>query len=124
MVRMSHTHNWVVGMGVNIHAAPKQTLRYPATSLREGGVNLTAQAVLVEFGKQLKVMLPKFVDSGFKPFHKPYLDADVVAGQQLDLEGGMVTVQSIDNTGALVVNQDGMLKRYVSGELSLPWPSY
>ena len=113
----------VIGVGVNLFDAPIDDLRYPAIGLHEKMSRLSPEVLLGDFFKRLEESLPLFAESGFAPFHERYLQHDAVIGREIDLDGRPVDIASIDNTGALVLDDQGQPKRYVSGELSLPWPS-
>ena len=121
----------VVGVGLNMQSSPKAETRYPATSLAEHGVDLSRATVIEALTTRLQAALALFADQGFAAFHAAYMQHDIVVGQRLDLDQQQLLIQSIDSSGALVaaaVDADtdapnGELKRYVSGELSLPWPS-
>lgn len=115
----------VVGVGLNMSGSPVADLRYPATSLQEQGVGLARTAVAIALTNRLQRALSVFADRGFAAFHEAYMQHDVVVGQRLNLDDQQLLVKAIDLTGALVAEADGISveKRYVSGELSLPWPS-
>lgn len=111
----------VVGFGINMRAAPSQDVRYPATSLAEAAP--VAEQLLTEVATRLQQNLPEFALSGFAPFRERYIQYDAVLGRTIELDGQPVTIADIDATGALLVNSAKATTRYVSGELSLPWPS-
>lgn len=118
----------VIGIGLNILQSPQADTRYPATSLREEGYELTRSELLLAVTKNLQAALQKFVDHGFKAFHADYMRYDKVVGMELALDGRQLSIKAIDESGALVAESangagSGEVKRYVSGELSLPWPS-
>jgi BirA family biotin operon repressor/biotin-[acetyl-CoA-carboxylase] ligase len=112
----------VIGMGVNLSATPAQDLRYPAASVADSGVVLAPNVLLGVWGRRLSVMLETFADYGFEPFYEKFMRYDAVVGRPLQIEDEPLTVSGIDKTGALEVLQGGQLKRFVSGEVSLPWP--
>ena len=79
--------------------------------------------------KNLQTALAAFVDHGFKAFHADYMNYDKVVGMALELDGEALLIKAVDDSGALVAESVNAkrpteVKRYVSGELSLPWPSY
>lgn len=112
----------VIGMGLNNKSAPSEDLRYAATCLSEQGIELANADIAKAFVQRLQQMLPLFSESGFAPFYEAYRAHDVVIAQTVKLDELVATVQDIDPTGALLLLEGGQKKRYVSGELSLPWP--
>lgn len=117
----------VIGVGLNVLASPKADTRYPATSLSEQGIELSRGDLAAVLTNKLQVALPLFADNGFAAFHASYMQHDIVVGQSLSLDDEQLVIKTIDETGALVAESAGpnagSPKRYVSGELSLPWPS-
>lgn len=113
----------VIGMGVNLHHAPQQDLRYPAACLADAAVEVAPSTLLTTWAQRLQPMLATFADNGFEPFYEGFMRYDAVVATPLQIDEQPLTVSGIDKTGALEVIQQGQVKRYVSGEVSLPWPS-
>lgn len=117
--------NAVIGVGVNVGAAPVGDLRYPATDLQAEGYDIAAPQLLKEVARQLNRDLNDFAELGFAPFVADYRRFDLVVGRELEIEGEMMRVQVVDDSGALCLQNinSGEQKRFVSGEVSLPWPA-
>lgn len=113
----------VIGMGVNIKRAPQTDLRYPAVCLADAAIECSAEVLLSVWAQRLQEMLASFAETGFGCFYDAFMRYDAVVGMPLQIDEQPLTVSGIDKTGALEVIQQGQVKRYVSGEVSLPWPS-
>ena len=113
----------VIGMGMNIKRAPQDDLRYPAVCLADAGIDCAAEVLLSVWAQRLQNMLASFAATGFGSFYDAFMRYDAVVGMPLQIDDEPLTVSGIDKTGALEVIQQGQVKRYVSGEVSLPWPS-
>lgn len=112
-----------IGLGVNVSAAPEEGVRYPAAYLQGLLPAVLPGQLLVALTGQLIMLLEQFSESGFAGLRQQYLDFDVVVGRRLELDEREILIAGVDSAGALEVQEAGVLKRYVSGELSLPWPS-
>lgn len=114
----------VVGIGVNVAAAPDD-VSPPATSLRgEGCDSVTVVEVLEAFSRRFFVWVNRWLDDGFAPVRKAWL-------QQAGGKGEAVTVNlpdesftgrfaDIDGRGALIVElADGARRVVTAGEVFL-----
>ncbi|MAR56701.1 MAG: hypothetical protein CMM93_05910, partial [Rickettsiales bacterium] len=114
---------WVViGLGLNIDAHPAEA-RFPATSLRESGVEIiSAKIVLSRFIYNFIHAYDTWASEGFEPVRKAWHDiayrlghpTDVLMGDQL-YQGAF---QGIDELGRLLLQQsDGKLKAITAGDV-------
>lgn len=112
----------VIGLGVNVSELPAADVRYPAAYLQSQLPDVSSSQLLLALMGQLVSLLAQFSETGFAALHQQYLAFDVVVGRRLHLDDREIQISGVDAAGALEVLEAGVLKRYVSGELSLPWP--
>jgi BirA family biotin operon repressor/biotin-[acetyl-CoA-carboxylase] ligase len=100
----------VVGVGVNLTAAPDDT-EFPATSLRAEQCIVDERVVLEAFGRHFLSWVNRWLDDGFAPVRKEWLRRAAGVGEDitvnLERESLAGTFVDIDDTGALVLELDG-----------------
>jgi BirA family biotin operon repressor/biotin-[acetyl-CoA-carboxylase] ligase len=119
----------VIGIGINVNLAPEARVRLEASGQAVAAVadacpapparNFIAGAIIDE----LLVMLVEFERDGFAAFRDRWLALDVLRGRpaQVWIGGTAIggTARGVDARGALLLERDGRLHEYTSGEVSL-----
>ncbi len=120
----------VVGVGLNVGAAPADTdpggtspaLSHGYASLHELLPAATAPAALARVAVPLVQALKRFERDGFEPFALAYARRDLLQGRAVTVSGGVDLegqADGVDLQGALRVLADGQCHRVVSGEASV-----
>ncbi|MFI3242493.1 MAG: biotin--[acetyl-CoA-carboxylase] ligase [Alphaproteobacteria bacterium] len=104
---------YVIGIGINIIKAPKiSNLIYPATSLREEGVETTAKVVLEKLLVNIKECLK---DENLYNKYKSYLYGISKECKINDVEGTLI---DIDKSGFIIVkDKEDNLQKIFAGDL-------
>lgn len=121
----------VIGIGINVHmpAAVRIALAEQQAALiadvheilreRTPARNIIVAAIMSE----LVPMLRAFAIDGFGPFHASWQSLDAFADAPVKVINGPQSTQGIergvDTDGALLVDVDGDIRKFVSGEVSL-----
>ena len=117
----------VLGLGLNVHLAPKDTalIDQPWSSLRESlpapvDRNRLAGLLVLHLGEMFRV----FEQAGFEAFRAEWERHHLYAGKAVRLQTGQKdifgTVEGIDASGGLRVRvEDGVLRTFHSGDVSL-----
>lgn len=112
----------VVGVGLNVHSAPRLEGR-PATALRELGPLPPRNALAVAIACGLAAALSRFEREGFAPFGAAFARLDVLAGRTVKVAGvpGAVSgvARGVGPLGEIMVETPAGLCRYTAGEVSL-----
>lgn len=116
----------VIGAGVNVRSYPGET-SFPATSLHfEGGdKSITEVDVLESFARHFQAWVNRWLDDGFAPIRRAWLQHAYRLGEQIEvrlpnetLEGRFV---DLDETGALVIEKpDGTTRLITAGDPYFP----
>lgn len=116
----------IVGMGINVRAAPGVDVGYPTATLAAAGLpNVQPGDLLGALCPRLTRGLAAWERAGFAPFRDRWLARARGLGGAIELRLGQRTVQGtlegIDMGGALLVRgADGVLEHHAAGELVLP----
>jgi BirA family biotin operon repressor/biotin-[acetyl-CoA-carboxylase] ligase len=119
----------VIGIGINVTLTPAARAELEAGGVRAAALadactvlpsrNQVAGAILDE----LLGMLVQFEHEGFAPFMAPWAGLDALKGRASRVllgEGSIVgRARGVDAEGALLLEVDGRLRKFVSGEVSL-----
>ncbi len=111
--------DWLVlGMGMNLAAAPTET-DFPATSLRDEGCGAIAPALMLErFSRHLLAWINRWLDDGFAPVRAAWLRDAKGIGEPISVALGEETVVGrfveIDETGALVLEDAAGARRLIT----------
>jgi len=111
--------DWLVlGMGLNLAAAPTET-DFPATSLRAEGCGAIEAAVMLEqFSRHLLAWINRWLDDGFAPVRAAWLRDAKGLGERISVTLGYETVAGrfveIDGTGALVLEDAAGARRLIT----------
>jgi len=110
--------SWIVGIGVNIAAAPAITgLVYPATSLRAEGIVIDRIAFLHKLVEKLDEVMASDFDEVKKEwlFNVKGLDEVIkVRDEGFEIEGKFI---GIDNDGILMIECEGTVKKILAGDI-------
>lgn len=115
----------VIGAGINLK------MREPATdtinqgwiNLQEAGVNIDRNELTATLLKELRSALNHFEQEGLTPFIARWRGLDNFLDRPVKLLIGDQEIhgieRGIDPQGALLLEQDGLIKPYIGGEISL-----
>lgn len=112
--------SWVVvGIGVNITAAPEE-----AICLNELGVSLTARQLLEKLSAKMDALYAVWSQKGFEPIRQAWLDHAINVGKEIRVRLPKDNFQGkfigIDKTGSLQIElADGTKRLIASGEVFL-----
>jgi BirA family transcriptional regulator, biotin operon repressor / biotin---[acetyl-CoA-carboxylase] ligase len=110
-----------IGIGVNIIAHPDDT-PYPAISLNEAGISITAAKLFEKLSLELDEELKLFADGqGFSAIRKRWLDMAAHLNQRIYVRQGAESVEGIfidiDADGQLLLKTDKALMRIAAGDV-------
>ena len=113
----------VVGIGVNVTSFPQETL-YPATSLKEAGIEWEAGALLTSYITVFSNLYQLWLAHGFGPLRKAWLRRAAHLGKPVEIGHGddkqAGIFEDVDETGALLLRSaDGNLKTITAGDVFL-----
>lgn len=125
-VAAGHERLVVVGVGLNVGAAPAEpaaaALSHGYAGLHELLPATTAPAALARVAVPLVQALKRFEREGFAPFAAAYARRDLLQGRAVAVSGGVELegqADGVDLQGALRVLAGGQCHRIVSGEASV-----
>lgn len=115
----------VIGTGLNMVMRHVETdiVNQGWITLQEAGVNINRNALAVRLIKELRESLVLFEQEGLAPFLPRWEKLDNFIHRPVKLIIGDKEIfgisRGIDAQGALLLEQDGILKPWVGGEISL-----
>ncbi|MBM0108015.1 biotin--[acetyl-CoA-carboxylase] ligase [Steroidobacter sp. S1-65] len=121
----------VIGIGINMHmpAATRMQLAEREAALIADVHEImkertpTRNALIATVVEQLLEMLQTFTVHGFAPFKEEWLALDTLSNAAVKVIAGSQTThgtaRGADDDGTLLVEVDGELRKFVSGEVSL-----
>jgi BirA family biotin operon repressor/biotin-[acetyl-CoA-carboxylase] ligase len=110
----------VVGVGVNIVAPQAQDLRTPPIGLQQLDPLLDAPNALALMAPTLLSMLQAFERGGFAPLQNAFAARDALRDQAVVLSSGeQGLARGVDETGAMLVEIDGVVQEVISSEISV-----
>jgi BirA family transcriptional regulator, biotin operon repressor / biotin---[acetyl-CoA-carboxylase] ligase len=114
-------HMLSIGIGVNIVAHPDDT-PYPATSLHQSGISISAKELFGKLAMTLHEELKRFSDGyGFSEIRKSWLDMAAHLNQRISVRQGEDHVEGIfidiDADGQLLLKTDKALMRIAAGDV-------
>ena len=121
----------VIGIGVNMRmpAATRVALAEQQSAVIADVHEIlrdktpTRNQLAAAFIEEIVDMLQTFTVRGFEPFIDQWLQLDALAGAPVKVIGAAATTlgtaRGVDRDGTLLVDVDGQLQRFVSGEVSL-----
>ncbi|MEK9722709.1 MAG: biotin--[acetyl-CoA-carboxylase] ligase, partial [Rhodospirillaceae bacterium] len=113
----------IVGLGLNVEHFPDDA-RYPATSLRFEHWTTSVEEALEAFARSFLVWANRWVDEGFEPIRRTWLQRCIGLGDaievRLETETRHGIFRDMDETGALVLERDGGTERIAAGDVYFP----
>ncbi len=116
----------VIGIGINVAMPPEaaEMIEQPYTDLQSAmKCDVSRNALTAAVLSELLILLPQYETGGLLPFLEEWRQADAIRGERIELSLPNRRVQGravdIDDNGALLVDVDGTVSRYISGEVSL-----
>ena len=118
------TLEWVIiGMGLNIALYPEDTT-FPATSLRSEHWPTTVEEALQAYARSFLGWANRWVEDGFAPIRKAWLVRAAGRGEPIEVRLENQTLKGIfkdmDETGALILDQDGKTRLITAGDVYFP----
>lgn len=116
--------DWIIlGMGLNVSSHPEGT-DYPATSLRSEGFDSTLEETISAYTKSFLSWKNKWLDQGFDPIRKDWQWRCIGKGNPIEVRLENQTLsgifEDIDEDGALLLDQDGVIRRITAGDVFFP----
>lgn len=112
----------VIGLGLNVHAAPEFDGR-PAVALADVAPVPARNTLAVAVARSVAAALSRFERSGFAPFAAAFTPLDILAGRPVNLASGRTAIsgvaRGIGPLGELVVETPAGVRRCTAGEVSL-----
>lgn len=112
----------ITGIGVNIVSAPEiPDILYPTNSLRNAGIETTADTLLTQYLQQFDSNLQILRQQGFVPLKKQWLNMAAnlnkqILVRQLDKEETGI-FRGIDDNANLIIETAGELKKILAGDI-------
>ncbi|WP_105639255.1 bifunctional biotin--[acetyl-CoA-carboxylase] ligase/biotin operon repressor BirA [Cronobacter dublinensis] len=115
----------VIGAGINLamRQAESDIVNQGWINLQEAGIKVDRNALAVRLIEKLRSSLREFEQEGLTPFLARWEKLDNFIHRQVKLIIGEREIygisRGIDNQGALLLEQNGVIKPWVGGEISL-----
>ena len=115
----------VIGAGINLRMREPEadTISQGWINLQEAGVNIDRNELTAMLLKELRAALLHFEKEGLAPFISRWRGLDNFLDRPVKLLIGDQEIhgieRGIDQQGALLLEQDGIIKPYIGGEISL-----
>ncbi|MFS7223078.1 bifunctional biotin--[acetyl-CoA-carboxylase] ligase/biotin operon repressor BirA [Rahnella inusitata] len=115
----------VIGAGINLKMREPEadTISQGWINLQEAGVNIDRNELTAMLLKELRAALLHFEKEGLAPFISRWRGLDNFLDRPVKLLIGDQEIhgieRGIDQQGALLLEQDGIIKPYIGGEISL-----
>ena len=115
----------VIGAGINLkmREPAADTINQGWINLQEAGVNIDRNELTAMLLKELRAALLHFEREGLAPFISRWRGLDNFLDRPVKLLIGDQEIhgieRGIDQQGALLLEQDGIIKPYIGGEISL-----
>ena len=113
--------NWIiVGLGLNVTYFPNETT-YPATSLAAESWSASVEVVLEAFARSFQIWVNNWVDSGFEPIRRTWLERAIGLGKGIEVRLEDQTIagifRNIDQEGRLIIDQKGTERHIAAGDV-------
>ncbi|MBV8041589.1 bifunctional biotin--[acetyl-CoA-carboxylase] ligase/biotin operon repressor BirA [Pluralibacter sp.] len=115
----------VIGVGLNLimRRVESDVVNQGWTNLQEAGIRIDRNALTVHLVKELREALSLFEQEGLAPYLSRWEKLDNFINRPVKLIIGEKEIfgisRGIDTQGALLLEQDGVIKPWVGGEISL-----
>jgi len=116
----------VVGIGLNVSAAPKvpEGQGLPSGYLEQvSGSPISRNRLAAALVSHVGGLLDSYIEEGFSPLRKEWERLNAMSGQDVNIhQSGKIytaTVEGVDDQGSLIVNYQGERERLTGGEVTL-----
>jgi BirA family biotin operon repressor/biotin-[acetyl-CoA-carboxylase] ligase len=115
----------VIGAGINLamRETNANTINQGWINLQEAGINIDRNELAATLLNELRQSLPQFENDGLAPFIARWRALDNFIDRPVKLLIGEQQIfgiaRGIDQQGALLLDQDGVIKPFIGGEISL-----
>ncbi|MGQ8819588.1 bifunctional biotin--[acetyl-CoA-carboxylase] ligase/biotin operon repressor BirA [Serratia sp. NA_13] len=115
----------VIGAGINLamRETNANTINQGWINLQEAGINIDRNELVATLLNELRQSLPQFEIDGLAPFIARWRALDNFIDRPVKLLIGEQQIfgiaRGIDQQGALLLDQDGVIKPFIGGEISL-----
>jgi BirA family biotin operon repressor/biotin-[acetyl-CoA-carboxylase] ligase len=119
------TAQLVIGAGINLamRETNANTINQGWINLQEAGINIDRNELAATLLNELRQSLPQFEIDGLAPFIARWRALDNFIDRPVKLLIGEQQIfgiaRGIDQQGALLLDQDGVIKPFIGGEISL-----
>ncbi|MFT6987763.1 MAG: BirA family biotin operon repressor/biotin-[acetyl-CoA-carboxylase] ligase [Psychromonas sp.] len=116
----------VIGIGINVRMPPEQAklIDQPWSDLSQlSGEKVDRNLLSAALINELQTLLPQYEQTGLHPYLTRWLDLDCFLNKAVNLliagktEAGIC--RGINESGALLLERDGVVEPYIGGEISL-----
>jgi len=120
-------HAVVIGIGVNIRKPsdgwPKEITQQVTDLSTAAGKDMNRLDVALAIIRAMEISYREYLADGFAPVREKWWQAHAASGQQVRAHGGTGYIEGVaealDEDGALLLNVDGQLQRFIAGDIEL-----
>lgn len=113
----------VIGAGINLAMRDTHTIDQGWINLQEAGIDIDRNELTATLLNELRRTLPQFEQQGLAPFIARWRQLDNFIDRPVKLLIGEQQIfgiaRGIDQQGALLLEQDGVITPFIGGEISL-----
>ncbi|GAB7263402.1 bifunctional biotin--[acetyl-CoA-carboxylase] ligase/biotin operon repressor BirA [Dickeya ananatis] len=115
----------VIGAGINLrmNSSGSNVINQGWINLQEAGIDIDRNSLAVKLITELRTALAVYEQQGLSPFISRWSSLDNFYNRTVKLIVGNREIvgvdKGIDNLGALLLEQDGEIRSYIGGEISL-----
>ncbi|WP_226093678.1 bifunctional biotin--[acetyl-CoA-carboxylase] ligase/biotin operon repressor BirA [Dickeya oryzae] len=115
----------VIGAGINLrmNSSGSNVINQEWINLQEAGIDINRNSLAVKLITELRTALAVYEQQGLAPFISRWSSLDNFYNRTVKLIVGNREIvgvdKGIDNQGALLLEQDGEIRSYIGGEISL-----
>ncbi|ATA19669.1 BirA family biotin operon repressor/biotin-[acetyl-CoA-carboxylase] ligase [Gibbsiella quercinecans] len=113
----------VIGAGINLAMRDTHAIDQGWINLQEAGIDIDRNELTATLLNELRRTLPQFEQQGLAPFVARWRQLDNFIDRPVKLLIGEQQIfgiaRGIDQQGALLLEQDGVIKPFIGGEISL-----
>ncbi|GAB7218086.1 bifunctional biotin--[acetyl-CoA-carboxylase] ligase/biotin operon repressor BirA [Dickeya oryzae] len=115
----------VIGAGINLrmNSSGSNVINQEWINLQEAGIDIDRNSLAVKLITELRTALAVYEQQGLAPFISRWSSLDNFYNRTVKLIVGNREIvgvnKGIDNQGALLLEQDGEIRSYIGGEISL-----
>lgn len=113
----------IIGIGLNVHPLPAERIGHAAAALSDHLAAPDATAILACLLIKLGETLDRFARDGFAPLRDAWMARHLFTDRRVQLIDEHTLTEGqclgVDASGALLIEQDGKVLRYLGGDVSL-----